>query len=161
MDCCCHIDCTFSVGMVDNVRRYKMIYLEYEIFKSKYLDTQRTYNEILEEQERLFTKTQPNAIRYDKERVQGGYSVNSLEEYMMEKEKKHIDDRLKESRQLLNDRATLLKAKEKELRESQDKIDRIYVCKYLDGMHPDKIAMALNYSKSQVYRILKRIQSKK
>lgn len=138
-----------------------MVFIEYEYQKNKYDELQNIYNDILEEQERLFTKTQPNAIRYDKEHVMGGMIDNSLEEYIIAKDKKKIDERLKVAEKLLQNREKLLKIKERELRESRDKIDKIYVCKYLEGMHPDKIANALNYSKSQVYRILQKIQSKK
>lgn len=136
-----------------------MIYLEYEQYRAKYHEIQKLYNRIIEEQENLFTKTQPNAIRYDKDNVQGGFPVNNLDEYLIAKEKKQIDKRLNETRQLLDDRERLLRLKEKELRESRDIINKIYVLKYIDGMHPSKIADNLNYSRSQVYRILNSIQS--
>ncbi len=136
-----------------------MIYLEYEQYRAKYHEIQKLYNRIIEEQENLFTKTQPNAIRYDKDNVQGGFPVNNLDEYLIAKEKKQIDKRLKEARQLLDDRERLLNLKEKELRESRDIINTIYVLKYIDGMHPRKIADKLNYSRSQVYRMLNSIQS--
>ena len=136
-----------------------MIYLEYERFKVKYLEIQNKYNEILTEKENLFTKTQPNAIRYDKESVQGGQPVNGFDEYLIEKESKRIDERLREARQLLDDREKLLRLKEDELRKSRDIINKIYVLKYIDGMHPKKIADSLNYSRSQVYRMLNSIKS--
>ena len=136
-----------------------MVYLEYERFKVKYLEIQNNYNDILTEKENLFTKTQPNAIRYDKENVQGGTFENGFDEYLIAKESKKIDERLNEARQLLDDREKLLRLKEDELRKSRDRIDVIYVLKYIDGVHPSKIAKNLNYSKSQVYRMLSKIQS--
>lgn len=138
-----------------------MVFMEYEQYKIKYQEIQKIYNNILEEQERLFTKTQPNAIRYDKENVMGGMVVNGLDEYLIEKDKKQIDKRLKEARQLSEDRGRLLKLKEKELRESGCKLDIVYVAKYVDGIHPNEIAKSLNYSKSQVYRMLNQIKSEK
>ena len=57
-----------------------MVYLEYERFKVKYLEIQNNYNDILTEKENLFTKTQPNAIRYDKENVQGGTFENGFDD---------------------------------------------------------------------------------
>lgn len=138
-----------------------MVFLEYESFKTNYLKTQRMCEKILEEQERLFTKTQPNAIRYDKDKVQGGFPVNNLDQYMIEKEKKQIDGRLKEAKQLLKDRKDLLILKEQELRESKDTIDIVYVFKYIENVNPEHIALYLNYSKSQIYRIIEKIEQKK
>jgi DNA-directed RNA polymerase specialized sigma subunit len=134
------------------------VYIDYEIYKCKYLEIQIQYNEILTEKENLFTKTQPNAIRYDKVQVQGGTYGNGFDEYLIAKEKEQIDERLAEARQLLEDRERLLKLKEKELRASKDKLDLIYCMRYVDNKRPYAIARCLNYSESQIYRILDKIQ---
>lgn len=134
------------------------VFIDYEIYKCKYLEIQSKYNEILTEKENLFTKTQPNAIRYDKEHVQGGTYGNGFDEYLIAKEHDKIDERLIEARQLLEDRERLLKLKEKELRESKDKMDLIYCMRYVDNKRPYAIARSLNYSESQIYRILDKIQ---
>lgn len=136
-----------------------MVYLEYEQCKLKYHEAQRRFDEILTEQERLFTKTQPNAIRYDKDNVQCNNHCNSLEEYMIAMEEKGIDTQLAQCRQMLEDRHKLLIIKEEELRNSHDKFDIIYLFKEVDGYSPHKIAKTLNYSISQVYRMLGQIQS--
>lgn len=134
------------------------VYIDYETYRVKYLEIQSQYNEILTEKENLFTKTQPNAIRYDKVSVQGGKLDNGFDEYLIAKEKAHIDARLIEARQLLEDRERLLKLKEKELRASKDKLDLIYCMRFVDCKRPYAIARALNYSESQIYRILDKIQ---
>jgi DNA-directed RNA polymerase specialized sigma subunit len=134
------------------------VYIDYEIYKCKYLEIQIQYNEILTEKENLFTKTQPNAIRYDKVQVQGGTYGNGFDEYLIAKEKEQIDERLAEARQLLEDREKLLELKEKELRASKDKLDLIYCMRYVDNKRPYAIARCLNYSESQIYRILDKIQ---
>lgn len=135
------------------------VYIDYEIYKCKYLEIQAKYNEILTEKENLFTKTQPNAIRYDKLQIKGGkLRGNGFDEYLIAKEKEHIDERLSEARQLLEDRERLLKLKEKELRASKDKLDLIYVMRFLELKRPYTIARSLNYSESQIYRILDKIQ---
>ena len=134
------------------------VFIDYETYKCKYLEIQVTYNRILTEKENLFTKTQPNAIRYDKVQVQGGKYGNGFDEYLIAKEKKKIDERLAEARQLLEDRERLLKLKEKELRASKDKLDLIYCMRFVDNKRPYAIARALNYSESQIYRILDKIQ---
>lgn len=134
------------------------VYIGYEIYKCKYLEIQTKYNEILTEKENLFTKTQPNAIKYDKVVVQGGTYGNGFDEYLIAKDKEKIDERLAEARQLLEDRERLLKLKEKELRASKDKLDQIYCMRYVDNKRPYAIARCLNYSESQIYRILDKIQ---
>lgn len=134
-----------------------MIYLEYEECKQKYAEAQKRFDAVLTEQERLFTKTLPNAIRYDMVNVQVSVGSNNVEEYIIAMQEKGIDEKLKECRQNLEDRARLLKAKEEELKKSHDKMDKIYILKYLDGFNYLQIAEALNYSKTQVYRILNKI----
>lgn len=137
-----------------------MIYLDYEMFKIQYLETQVKYNDILTEKEDLFTRTQPNAIRYDKERVQTSVSgENGFDAYLIAKESKRIDERLEEVKSLMEDREKLLKLKEKELRLSNEKMDRIYLLRYVEGIKPHKIAKMLNYSVSQVYRVINQIES--
>lgn len=130
-----------------------MIYQEYEVCKAKYRELQRNFDEVLTEKERLFVKTQPKAITYDKDKVQSGHSGNTLEDYVVSCEEKHIDDKLNELKRLLEDRGMLLKVKEEELRRSQDKKDKIYTLLYLDCLSFRKVAEMLNYSKTKVQRI--------
>ena len=135
-----------------------MVYLEYESFKKRYLATQHEYSAILMEKENLFTMTQPKAIKYNSDRVQSSHSGNVFDDYLIAKESKQIDERLSEARSLLDDREKLLELKEKELRLSNDKTDIVYCLKYIEGMSTNSIAKRLNYSKSQVYRVLDRIK---
>ena len=135
-----------------------MVYLDYEVFKIRYYDTQRKYNEILSEKEELFTRTQPNAIRYDTDKVSGGGGTNLFDEYLIAKEEKQIEQRLAECESLLIKRKKLLEAKEYELRVSKDTIDKIYTRRYLDKMRVNRIASMIGYSESQVYRILQIIE---
>lgn len=131
-----------------------MLYLDYELYKVRYLETQKKYNEILSEKEELFTKTQPKAIKYDKEKVSGGGGSNAFDDYLIAKDEKRIDERLAEVKSLLDDRKVLLDLKEKELRRSKDTIDKIYVRRFLDHAKVNRIASQIGYSESQVYRIL-------
>ena len=137
-----------------------MIYLEYEAYRVKFLDLQEQFNHFLTEKERLFTRAMPNAIRYDKEHVQSSNDSNPLEEYAIALDEQKIDENLSRLRQLLEDREKLLNMKEMELRKSQDKFDRIYVNRFLDGYGINRLARSHNYSKSQVYRILGQIQKR-
>ena len=137
-----------------------MIYPEYEQYKARYNDLQNIFASFLLEKESLFTKTLPNAIRYDKDRVQSSIDGNMLESYVIKLEDSRIDEKLDHVRQTLQDWEILLDAKERDLRKSQDKYDRIYTFKYLDGYGINKIAKILSYSKSQIYRMLKQIDKR-
>ena len=119
--------------------------------------TQQNYNDLLTEKERLFVRTQPNAIRYDKLNVKSSPNSNVLEDYVIEKEKKQLDRRIAEMKVLLDDRRNLMLLKEAELRKSKDMYDRIYTMRYLEDMSVERIAKKVNYSVSQVYRILTKI----
>ena len=130
----------------------------YEEYKNKYYETQREYDIILTEKEKLFSITQPSAIKFDKEVVSGGITDNTFEKYLILKEEKKIDQRLKEIKSILDDRKRLLKLKEQELRTSSDVQDKIYMYRYIDKLNVYKIAKLVGYSEPQVYRILKKIQ---
>ena len=137
-----------------------MIYLEYETLKAKYRRIQEQYDAVLTEHERLFTKTLPNAITYDRDTVQTSPSADMLANYVIAEEEKGIDTQIRKYRRLLNERRRLLMAKEEELRKSQNKYDVIYTLKYLEGFGIKRIANTLNYSIPQVYRMVKNIEKR-
>lgn len=135
-----------------------MIYIEYEVYKNKFYETQKRYNDILNEKEALFSITQPSSFKYDGEPTEGGLYKNVFDEYLMLKEKKNIDQRLEEIKRILEDRKKLLDLKEEELKSSTDNKDKIYKYRFIDGMKVHQIARAVIYSEPQVYRILKEIK---
>lgn len=136
-----------------------MLYVTYEQFKLKYYETQKQYNEILNEKEQLFLKTQPKATKFDKEKVTGGVSTNTFDEYLIEKERKQIDERLEEVKIILEDRRHLLELKKEELKHSTNIQDKIYYYKYIDKMRVEKIGRLVGYGEAQVYRVLRTIKN--
>ena len=134
------------------------IYLTYEEYKRNYYKVQKLYNEILEEKEKLFAKTQPKSIKFDKINVDGGNISNSFDDYLIIKEKKQIDKRLNEIKIISEDRKKLLDAKEDELRKSKEWIDKIYVYKYIENLQVRKIIHLVPYEEAQVYRKLEEIK---
>ena len=136
-----------------------MIYIIYEEYKNKYYETQREYDIILTEKEKLFSITQPSAVKFDKEVVSGGITDNTFERYLILKEEKKIDQRLEEIKSLLDDRERLLKLKEQELKTSTNIQDKIYKYRYIDKLKVYKIAKLVGYSEPQIYRILKTIRN--
>ena len=137
-----------------------MDYLEYERYRLKYNAMQERFASVLLEKERLFTNTLPSGIRYDKDKVQHSVDGNPLEEYVCQMDEKQIDETLDQMRKTIKDWEMLLEVKERELRKSLSIPDRIYTCRYLDGSGLGKISSSLCYSKSQVYRILRKIEKR-
>ena len=135
-----------------------MLYLEYEDLKRQYKETQRQYNDILNEKEKLFQITQPQAVNTEKEKVMGGSPKNNFDQYLIHKEQQRIDERLAEVKALLMDREQLLKLKREELRQSQVPEDMVYRLRYIDRMRIEKIAKMIHYSEAQIYRILRIIR---
>jgi len=138
-----------------------MIYLEYELYKAKYLDALEVLNEYLSEKERIITKTMPNAIRYDKDITTTGVPDETpLESYIIELEKSQIDKKLAIWRDIVEGRKRLLECKREELMQSQALCDKVYRMKYFDGYGINKIASILHYSRAQIYRIYGDISKK-
>ena len=135
-----------------------MLYEEYEDYKKKYKEVQKKYNDIVNEKEELFAKTQPKATQIKGEKTAGGKHINTFDEYLIQKERKNIDQRLIEVKSILDDRERLLKLKEMELRASKESYDKIYRCRYLDRLTIEKTARISNYSRAQVFNILKKIK---
>lgn len=131
-----------------------MIYFEYEYLLRKYREAQGRYDGILAEKEEIFERTQPKAIRYDRDKVTGGVPPDKNADYVIQLERKRIEERLQESKKLLAERKYLLELKERDLRESKDIYDKVYTMRYLDHIRIYKIAGACHYSEMQIYRIL-------
>lgn len=134
-----------------------MLFLDYEEYKHRYIASQKQYDEILQEKEELFARTQPNAVRFDKEKVTGGTMENAFDSYLVTKERKQIDKRLAEAKTLLDDRKKLLALKREELYASKETLDKVYRLNYIEHIRAYKIAKIINYSVPQVYRFLEQI----
>ena len=135
-----------------------MLYIEYELYKNKYYEAQKKYNEILNEKEELFARTQPKATQITGEKTAGGKHINTFDDYLIQKEKKNIDKRLEEIKSILDDRERLVRLKEQELRASNNSFDKIYRARYIDKLTIEKTARISSYSRSQVFNILKEIR---
>lgn len=137
-----------------------MIYIDYHNCKKKYEEIKKLYEQIVEEKERLFLKTQPKPVSIDKVNVDGGSRNNLFDNYLMEKEKKQLDIKLNEVKELIDDRYKILLDKEKDLRASKEWIDKVYVYKYLELYSVKKILHLIPYEEAQIYRMLKEIKGR-
>lgn len=134
-----------------------MIYLEYEEFRLKYLSAQRKYDEVLTEKEDLFDRTQPQGVSFDKERVGGTADNNSFDEYLIQLERKQIDERLEEIRNIMDKRWELLLDKYDELKASTEIMDRLYVLRFIEHQRMQNIAKVIPYSESHIYRLMNQL----
>lgn len=64
-----------------------MLYVEYARLVQRYHEKQLKFQRILEEKEKIFQKTQPKSMTYDKEKVIGGEYKNKADTYVIELEK--------------------------------------------------------------------------
>lgn len=137
-----------------------MLYLEYERMKRKYTDAQAVYDSILTEREELFQRTQPKAIDTEQEKVSSCPQADAFADYLVEKERKRIDERLNEAKDCFEERLILLSQAESDLRASKRVDDRIYTMRMLDRAKIRRISRTINYSESHVKRRLRAIRKK-
>lgn len=135
-----------------------MIFFDYAVLRLKYHEAQTRLDEILSEKEDLFERTQPKSPPLDRDRIDNGTPRHAFDEYLIEKERKRIDERLAEAGELLAERERLLNEKEAELRASADTYDRVYRMRFLEHKRVHQIAGACHYSEMQIYRILSEIK---
>ena len=131
-----------------------MVYPEYEKTKTKFYDLQRRFAQLMMDKERIYTNTLPSGIRYDKDIIQTSPTI-PLENYVAQLEE--IEKKITQVKDLAKDWEILLSVKERELRQSNETPDRIYVMRYLDRWGISRISKSIAYSRSQTYKILKKI----
>lgn len=136
-----------------------MLYLEYAEIQASVKKLEEERNKIRGESIQLFERTQPKSVDYKKERVKSQPTINSNDSYVIALERRRINERAKECKDMLNDAKSDLKAKESELRASNNRYDRVYCKIYLDCCKVGAISKELNYSRSQVNRMLKEIRA--
>ncbi len=134
------------------------MYMEYAECRKKYREALSLYEDILQEKEKLFARTQPKSVKYDQERVSGGTPSSVFDEYVVMLEKSRINERLAEAKDVLEERKNLMDHQEWMLRRSSDIVDRIFCMRILDRWRIRRISKATNYSEPQIYRILREIQ---
>lgn len=137
-----------------------MVYLDYLDIQNKYILSMQEVDKILNEKELLFQRTQPKSPVMDQERVSGGSPENKIESYIIELERKKIDERLKRAKEIMNDRHELYLLSLESLRRSKDKYDIIFVLKWMDGKSAREISKRMHYSESHVYRMINKIKKK-
>ena len=134
-----------------------MIFAIYDEQKRLYEESLNRYAEALTAKEALFALTQPTAIDYGGEKVQTSGNGNLIEAYIIKLQMSNIDKALAEAESIALMRKRNLERARAELEESSELIDEVYKLKFLKRESTAKIAMELNYSERQIYRILRHI----
>jgi DNA-directed RNA polymerase specialized sigma subunit len=132
-----------------------MVWIEYQRLKAEYERSQGHLTALLDKQEEIFWKTQPAAIRYDKDKVQTSPSDHITDLLVKSAD---LDKLIETARKTVDERQHLLLLKKKELRQSRDIEDKIYTLYFIDRMSVNKIAYCIGYSRSQVFRIVKKMR---
>lgn len=126
--------------------------------RKQYLDclnTQAMFNDVINEYDMAFQKTQPHSPCYSG--MKPDIRINRAEEFVIEIESKNLKQRSEEARMILHLKTELLKMKEAELRKSFDIYDIVYVSRWIDNKPTKEIVRQVGYSSGQVYEIIKRI----
>jgi hypothetical protein len=137
-----------------------MYYLEHNKRYCDYLQAQSDLNEVLEEYMIVFQRTQPKG-NYS-ERISGS-PKNKTEEYVIELDRRQLNRRIADAKLIIQAKKDLLDMAEEQLRKSKDIYDVIYTKKFVDKKRPKDIyreldLMGMNYSRSHIYEIIKRIR---
>lgn len=136
-----------------------MIYIEYYNQLKKYNQKKKELNDLIDREEELFSKTQPSGTDYNKTPVQGHDTKTlPMENYVIRMELEDIYNKKEQLKLMVQDRYHLLMQLKKELMESEDLEDKIFVLHYLKKYSYRKISRMIHYSKSNVGNILKKIE---
>jgi uncharacterized coiled-coil DUF342 family protein len=130
-----------------------MIYEEYEAIWSKIRKIEKELFDLINKRDELFDMTQPKSSKFDKEIVDGKNPINSMEQYIIQKE--YMNEKIAQLNQTLDDRYQILRRKRDELKYSRDTYDRIYYYRLIEKLSPEKIAYLIPCDRATVYRYMK------
>lgn len=136
------------------------MYLEYHELLKKYKDASRRYNESLEERSKLILSVLPKATKAKQIMITGGNtsSDSNLIDYTSEIDE--IDRLINQSRNTRDMLNYELKKKEKEMRETGDVYDKIYVFKWIEGRKPRHFNKLIGFSLSRTYDYIAEMKEK-
>lgn len=137
-------------------------YPDYEIILEKYQAAAQIMEELELEDTELRTRLYPHSVRLNKAAGKSKSIVrnNPIDDYLIEKEKRNLDSRIEQAREILKGWEKALDYKKHELSISPDMIDRIYKLLYIDNMKAKEAARKLDIDICTVYRYKARIDCK-
>lgn len=132
------------------------MYRKYLEDKNNYLKSQEFYRKLLNKKQVIFERTQPGAVKYDGEKVDGGIHINTWDDYIDKTQ--DLDNQIIVASEIMKARKIILDMSEQDLRESKNPMDMVYVARYLERKKIYQITAIVNYSERQVWRMLRIIQ---
>lgn len=129
-----------------------MIYEEYEAILSKIQRKEKKLFDLLEKRDNIFDKTQPKSTPMDKEIVDGKNPINTIEEYLVQKE--YLNEEIDQLNQTLDDWYQILNRKKVIFKDSKHILDRIYYLRLIEILEPWKIANLIPCDRATVYRYM-------
>ena len=135
-----------------------MIYEEYEAIWSKIRKIEKELFDLINKRDELFDMTQPKSSKFDKEIVDGKNPINSMEQYMIQKE--YMNEKIVQLNQTLDDRYQILRRKRDELRQSKNIYDRIYYYRLIEKISCKRVALLIPCDISTLYKKIKNIIDK-
>lgn len=116
------------------------------------------HTELLQRRTELFQMTQPGAIRYDQDKVQTSGGGDKLAAYMERMDAERLEERIRISKQHVEEWSYLYGKAITELRQSRDSWDRIYVFHFIDHVPVPRFRRLVGYSEQHIYRIIRRMK---
>lgn len=135
------------------------MYRKYLEDKNNYLKSQEFYRKLLNKKQVIFERTQPGAVKYDGEKVDGGLHINTWDDYIDKTQ--DLDNQIIVASEIMKARKMILDMSEQDLRNSSNVLDMVFVARYLDRKKVFQIPAIVNYSERQVRRFLRIIREYK
>lgn len=133
------------------------LFIEHYRLNEEYKEAKKEFEKALAKKSQLLYSVVPKSANFENELVKGS-SSNKFLNYTIKMEE--IDKEINVRRNLRDVLEYRLKLKEIELKKSDDLTDKIYILKYIEHLKVKYIAIKINYSKAQTYRIIDEISTK-
>lgn len=134
--------------------KYINYYEQLKMYTNKY----KELSDLIDREEELFSRTQPGGTDYNKTPVQGhDEKITPMENYVIRMEHEDIYNKKEHLKAIVSDRYFLYIQAKKELLESEEIEDRIFIMYYINKYSYRKISRMIHYSKSNVGNILEKI----
>lgn len=138
-----------------------MIYQEYERRRREYKQAQEDYRGVLEEMERLFALTQPQAVDTSRDAVSSGSAsgTDRIDHYLIQKERLQLDERLKSAEEIVAGKKKLLEIAREKIMMSEAVEDIVFRMRFIKHSRIHQIVKETHYSERQIFRILDKIKA--
>lgn len=133
-------------------------YINYYEQLKNYTDKYKELKDLIDREEELFSRTQPGGTDYNKTPVQGhDEKTTPMENYVIKMELEDIYNKKEQLKSIVQDRYFLFMQAKKELLESEELEDKIFILYYFKKHSYRKISKIVHYSKSNIGNILDKI----